>query len=645
MDGQRAICTFVVFFSTVLFADQAPQPAGVPALKENSTSTVKTARGLNVVWTRVQYNKELRNPAIPAQYQNSVEPERLSIGFKVKMADARLLLGIDTDPTIEKITDSQGAVIDINQRPPQTERSYHNFILVPLLKTINKNQSRREKIPTEQSLMKLELDGALRERLGNKIGLLKGYHRALLAESLIYIYLPFKPYDKWERLTEDVEVRIAQAHNVQDVFYYNIEQRPENVISAKRITVGEPLPSRLVVGRQYIVRNNSVIGTGGSMGIGGEGHGLGSAEEIRFVIAVNPAHVIIPFELRDIPLTMPTEATPPRVRDPNLLKRSMRRKFVPSRIRTARRYEADKKRSRADQVPVAKEGKFFDVDWYSIGYDLCICSPEAVRLKNSLNLSIDCRARILDPEPILGTCDVPVIERITDGSGRDVNILLDDPRPDYMVYRTPRYGHGPYSNKPSPLTVLEGKARLAMNLPLEKRHFPTRGVMPVMMTIRLDHRHIGQSQKEIGCIEGYFHALTTESYKHIKVPFKASPRWVRLTSDLAIRVEKTWYDGFRHRYIIKEHTKAKIEPGRLNVYCPLPDGLVVERDFTGPDVPPRRDDSRRSGRRLPAIADGYGIVGRAVEGVQCEIDTVDYRIAVNPKHYKIPIKLEHIPLP
>ncbi len=167
---------------------------------------------------------------------------------------------------------------------------------------------------------------------------------------------------------------------------------------------------------------------------------------------------------------------------------------------------------------------------------------------------------------------------------------------------------------------------------------------PVLITISLDPRLIEQSQKEIGCIEGYFHALIFDSYKHVKVPFKASPRWVRLTSDLSIQVAKAWHDGFKYRYLINERSKAQIEPGRLHVYCPLPDGILVERRFTGPDVPSKLEDFPRPEQRLPARAGGCGLVGYNTWGDACKIDTIDYRIAENPNHYKIPIKIEHIPL-
>jgi hypothetical protein len=648
MKKRKMVFISILCLSTVVFAAQTRRPASMTALKENPPASVKIARGLNVCWSRVEYHKRLDNPAIPPQYRNSLEPERFSISFVIKMANPRLLLGIGLDSTIEKIKDSRGAVIDINQKPPQPNRSYHYVTLMRWLTTINLNHPERTRTLAEQYAPRMELDVSLRERLGDKIGLLKGYYEGLMAESFEYIDVPFRPNKSWVRLTEEIEIRVVEARNVPDMYYYNIEQRPEDAISVKRVIVGEQLPRRLVVGRQMIGRNDSMFSAGGSgPGIGGKGEGIGCAETIRYIIAVNPAHVIIPVELQDIPLSAPAHSTPPRYRDPNRLKHLMSRRSVPSQIRMARRYVADKARSRTKQVPVAEEGRFFDVDWYSIGYKLGIYNPEVIKLKNCLNLWISCKARILEPELVLGTCDEPVIERITDGSGRDVNILLGGARPDHMVYERP--GHRPSRTltQPSALTKLEGKARSAMQLPLQRRHFPTRKMemKPVLITISLDPRLIEQRQEEIGCIEGYFHALIFDSYKHVKVPFKAGPRWVRLTSDLSIRVAKAWHDGFKYRYLINERSKAQIEPGRLHVYRPLPDGILVERRFTGPDVPQEFAAILPPERRLPALAGGCGSVGYNTWSVPCKIDTIDYRIAVKPKHYKIPIKIEHIPLP
>lgn len=634
----------------VMSQTQSSDRTAIRTDPEASRIGTKVADDLTVRWSSVTYRKMLHNPAVQPEYRNSRGPESLSVSCEIKMADPRLLLGIAPEPTIEKITDGQGNDVEIHQETPRSKRQYQQGVFfIRWLSEINLSHPERTRIPSERYPPKVELNAGLREQVGGEIGLLRGHYEALMAESIEYIDLPFRPDDNWIRLTEDVEIRVVQARNVPDVYHYEIEQRPTIVLAANRVHLGEPLPHRLVVGRQMIGRNDSMIAAGGSGPgiIGGRGNGIGRAEGIRYVIAVNPTPVKIPFELRDIPVSAPAHTIPPHTLSSRRLKPRLGGKFVTNSTRTAMRYEADKIRSKVKPVPVAKEGQFFDVDWHSVGYTLNIYNPVVTRMKNSLELSVRCNARILDPDLILGTCNEPIIERIIDGSGRDVDVSLAKPRSDHMCYKTPGYRISPTLTPPSALVQLEGKARSALQLPLRDRHRSTRKMElePVRLTIRLDHRLIGQNQKEIGCIEGYFHALTAKSYKHIEVPFKPGNKWVRLTSDLEIQVAKAWYDGFKYRYLINERSKAQIEPGRLHVYCPLPDGILVEQRFTGPDVPPKRERAARGTRSLPARAGGNGLFRHTGNGVDCQIDTIDYRIAVGPTHYRIPIKLEHIPLP
>ena len=655
---RRIIFVSVVYSSVAVFSIQAlsqTQSSNFRAElgnRENSPVSVKITEDLTISWSAVTYRKTLHNPAFLPGYRNTTESEELSISCEIDMSDPRLLLGIAYDPIIEEITDSQGNDMQINQQPqPNSKRKYMQDVFFDKwLRGINLGRSKKEMIPDKRLPPRLELPGGLREQIEGQIGLLRGRYEALMAESIQYINIPFRSDDKWIRLTDDVEIKIVKARNVNNMYYYEILQRPESVLTAEMVHVGEPLPSKLVVGRQTIMHNSwrvSAEGRSGPSVISGKGNGIGRAEGIRYVIAVNTDHATIPFELQEIPVSAHEKTIPPRTLNPKRLQPRFGGKFVPKSAKTAMRYEADKIRSLTKPVPIAKEDRFFDVDWRTIGYTLNLYNPAVRKLKNSLNMSIRCDAKILNPELVLGTCNEPIIERITDGSGQDVDIVLADPRPDYMLYETKEYRPGSVMAWPSYLMQLEGKARSALKLPLLSRHRPKRQTLlePVTITIRLDPRLIRQRQKEIGSLEGYFHALTVDSHKHIKVPFKPDRRWIRLTSDLEIQVARAWNDGSKYRFDIKEHSKAKINPGRLHVYCPLPDGILVERRFTGPDIPPKRKGIPTRGKSLPVSAGGNGSFGYTVEDVECRVDTIDYRIAVGPTHYKIPFLLEHIPLP
>lgn len=657
MAKRKIIIVFFVYLSTAVFTAQTQSLANRSNRTGNTTAVgafqdgTKTVSDVTVHWNALTYRKMLYNPSVRPQYRDSRGTESLSLSCEILMADPRLLLGIIPDPVIEKIEDSRGNEVEFSQKPPASGRRYvQDVFFIRWMREINLNHPERTRMPAEHNPPNMELGAGLRERLGGKIGLLKGYYEALMAESIEYIDLPFRPDENWVRLTEDVEIRVAQARNVPDVYHYDIEQRPAIAPAANRISTADPLPGRLVVGRQMIGRNDSMIsaGSGGGPGsIGGKGDGIGRAEGIRYVIAVNPAPVRIPFELRQIPVSVPAGTAPPRIPNPDRLKPKLGGRFIPHQARIAAKYEADKMRSRNEPIPLAEEGRLFEVNWHSVSYTLNIYNPAVSRMKNSSRLLVRCDAKILDPERVIGTCDEPVIELIRDGGGRNIDMSLAQPRPDRMCYKSPGYRLNPALIPPSPLVQLEGKMRSALGMPLQRRHLPSHKseLEPVNLSIRIDPGILGQNQKELGCIKGFFHILTAESYKHTKVPFKPSREWIRLTSDLEIQVARAWHDGFKYRFEINERSKAKIEPGRLNVYCPLPDGILLERRLTGPDMPPKRDDIPRPERSLPVQAGGNGLFGHSVKGVECKVDTIDYLIATGPAHYRIPFEFEHIPLP
>jgi len=656
MAKRKITIVFVVYLSATVLTAQTQSLANSSNRTDNTTdgasqAGIKMVSDVNVRWNALTYRKMLFNPTVQPEYRDSRGTESLSLSCEILMADPRLLLGVIPDPVIEKIEDSRGNEVEFSQKPPASRRWYvQDVFFIRWLREINLNHPERTRMPAEHNPPNMELGAGLRERLGGKIGLLKGYYEALMAESIEYIDLPFRPDDKWVRLTEDVEIRVAQARNVPEAYHYDIEQRPAIAPAANRMSTADPLPGRLVVGRQIIGRNYSMIsaGSGGGPGsIGGKGDGIGRAEGIRYVIAINPAPVRIPFELRQIPVSVPAGTTPPRIPNPDRLKPKLGGRFIPSQARIAAKYEADKMRSRNKPIPMAEQGRLFDVNWHSVSYTLNIYNPAVSSMKNSSRLLVRCDAKILDPEHVIGICDEPVIELIRDGGGRNIDISLARPRPDRMCYKSPGYRLSPALTGPSPLVKLEGKVRSALNIPLKRRHLPSRKseLKPINLSIPIDPGILEHNQNELGCIKGFFHILTAESYKHTKVPFKPSREWIRLTSDLEIQVARAWHDGFKYRFEINDRSKAKIEPGRLNVYCPLPDGIILERRLTGPDMPPRRQDIPRAERSLPVLAGGKGMFGYSVEGVECKVDTIDYLIATGPAHYRIPFEFEHIPLP
>ncbi len=651
MAKRRIIFVSVVCLSIAAFSVQTlSQTANVNRTAntsniEGSRFNKKVAESINVRWRSIEYEKTLYNPALTSNKQGQPKAEDLSLSFDVGTLYSGLILSTCPDAVIEQITDSWGNNIESG---PFSSGSSLMYVHIPRFDG-GFMPSEGPGGP-ELATLRVRLDAGLRERISGEIGL-KGYFYALTADSLEYVELPFKPSDKWVRLTPDVEIRVRKTRNEASRYLFDIEQRPEKVTDLSRVQIGDYLPSRLIVDRQFIAKT-SATGAGGGYStgrIGGEGAGIGRAEKIRYIIAVNPAHQKIPFEIERIPLSALNEPVPSQISNSNRLKPAL----VGRQMQTIARRST---RSRAQRMPEQVKPQFnkevadcFEVNWSSIIYRKILYNPvgsgKSRSQRVSEKLSVRCEARILDPKLIIGTCEIPVIERITDDKGRNTDISKTQPRSNRMYYSTLHYT--PSHIQPSSLFFWEGRARLALGLPLRARNLPKRDsvLQPVRMLIQLDPGLLRQDKGEIRSIKGCFHALTAESSKHVEVPFKPSNRWVRLTSDLEIQVARAWHDGFKYRYKINERSKAQINPGLLNVYCPLPDGILVERRLTGPDMPAKREDRAIGPHSLPEQAGGNGFFSRTIDGNDCTIDTIDYRIAVGPAHYRIPIELEHIPLP
>jgi hypothetical protein len=207
-----------------------------------------------------------------------------------------------------------------------------------------------------------------------------------------------------------------------------------------------------------------------------------------------------------------------------------------------------------------------------------------------------------------------------------------------MDYSPLRYR--PEFEEPSPLFQLEGKARTALGLSLQERHRPALGakLQPVRMKIQLDPGLMKGDQKEIGRINGYFMALTAKSLKHVEIPFRPNTEWVPLTSDVEIQVYKAEHKDSTAHFDIRQHGQSGSHAMRLQAGDPLSSGIVVDRQFIGDKPMPIDRMSLYRSSHLPAMVGGQGTVGYQTEAI-------DYLIAVDPAHRKIPFELKHIPLP
>lgn len=608
----------------------------------------QVADRLNVRWCSIAYKKTLYNPAIPPENRGQKTRESLLLLCEIEIPEPGLVLSASPKAIVEKITDSQGRDVDVGMEPSRSTPMYMENPLSAMrrtfLGTVRLPAGQRTK--PEQNPLQVELDAGLRKRVRGEIGRLKGHFHALIAESLEFVEVPFKPNDNWVRLTPDVEIRVREARNEASMYQFNIEQRPENVHHLGGVRVGDYLPGRLVVARQCVVQRGAAgAGGGGGEGrIGGSGSGTGRAERIRYTIAVNPAHHTIPFELEHIPLSVFAGSTPSQARSSNRGARLPVIQHLQNMARKEKKNEAQKMREQPKLKFNTKGAELFNVRWRSITYSKTLYNPAASAKgrdqRVSESLTVSCEAEILDPKLVVGTCDKPIIEQVTDSMGRDTDISRAQPRSDRMYYTTPRYRPSRTLTPPLPLAQLEGKARSALKLPLRaRRPLQLRAeLQPVRMGIKLEPGLLGQGQQKIGRVKGYFHALIAKSFEHVEVPFEANDKWVRLTSDVEIQVHKAWHTGTAARYDIKQRRRAGTRARRLHVEDRLPGGIVVVREFIGAGGQP--DTPVRGGRSLPGPIGGSGSHDKGHR-----IEKIDYLIAVGPSHHRIPFEFEHIPLP
>jgi len=631
-----AVCLSMAVFTvrTLSQTDSPNQPARLP-YAEDLQSGSKVADSLNVRWRSIEYRKTLYNPAFTSNTQGQPKADSLSISCEVDMPEPELVLGTCNDSVIGQITDSQGRDVEIGNVPSQSIFVYRErprFRVSRMYVGLDRGPG--------ATRLRVGLDGGLCKRVSGDIGL-KAHFYALIAESLEYVDLPFEPNDNWVSITPDVEIRVREARNEATRYRFEIEQRPDNVRQAFGMRVGDPLPSRFVVDRQ-IIRQTSATGAGGwgsSGSIGGSGSGSGRAEKIRYTIAVNPTHQKIPFELKNIPLAILSAQTPSQASDSNRTVPAPVKQSIKNVMRRDTRNKAQGISDQAEPQFDKKIAGLFETHWNSITYTKTLNNPEGSASGRdqsvSESLSVYCNSEILDPKLIIGTCNKPVIEQVTDSQGRDTNIGMSQPGWN-MSYSTLRYGMK--FVQPSLLARWEGKARTALRLPLRARHRPVRmnELQPVGIGIELDPGLLGRG--EIGSIKGYFHVLKAESIRHVKVPFKSNDKWIRLTPDVEIQVKEVSQKGLSARYDINQRGQAGRRTFRLLVGDRLPGEIVVGRQFIEANGQPTRLGGM-GGRPLSGrVSGGGGIGGRL-------IDKIDFQIAVDPNHYKIPFEIEHIPLP
>jgi hypothetical protein len=301
-------------------------------------------------------------------------------------------------------------------------------------------------------------------------------------------------------------------------------------------------------------------------------------------------------------------------------------------------------KAESESIPGTKVADKFKVSWSLITYDKRVSLRNAAASRNreqqvSETLSLSYEVESLDPNLVLGICVEPIIEEVTDGEGTNIELILVSSKSSNMNYEALNYRRR--FVRPRKPAWWKTAIRSVLRLPPKAK---TQGrwvneLEPNRMQIGLD---VGLSKRgggDIGRVKGHFYALVAESLEYVELPFKKSDDWVRLTPNMEIRLQDAQCTEGKFRFSTNRRPAGGASMRTLSVHDYLPSRIVAERILIGKDGKPI---SHQFGiQRLPA----HLLEGTNGSGSDCLIKSIRFVIAVNPKHYKIPFVLEHIPLP
>ncbi|MHC4118825.1 MAG: hypothetical protein ACYSWO_15095 [Planctomycetota bacterium] len=317
----------------IVFTEVIVLFVGLSPARSEAKTEKKIEDSFKISWTSIDYTKKvsLRNTD-PAEGQPQDVSESVSLSCEVEILDPNLVLGIARAPVIERVIRDNGESIELAPQSPNPfqmryEAPRYDRRFVPpqrqpgwkaavrsALRLASKESSRPRWVEQiRPSRMQIDLDVDLSKRAEGKIGRVRGHFYALVAESYENVDVPFKPSDKWVRLTRDMEIQLKEARCTETGFHFNIKARPEGGNSMQPLSVEDYLPNRIVVARQFIAEDGKptehfrgvrrlpahIIGGGAASGSETQ------IKSVRFVIAVNPTHQEIPFAFENIPLPKP----------------------------------------------------------------------------------------------------------------------------------------------------------------------------------------------------------------------------------------------------------------------------------------------------------------------------------------------------
>jgi hypothetical protein len=310
-----------------------------------------------IKWRRTEYDNSVKryNPNVSSNQQPSRANQNLRLSCEITIKDPNLVLGISRQGNLTEMIDSEGQNIEIGQEIPRLSRSptpgmrnmpkpgsfsiryeglrYRQRMTqppkIPRWQTflykylkyvgIKPKPFKRELVNELQpARVRFDLDLGSLECSSGEFRSLNGYYYVLMAESVENIEVPFEPNDQWVNLTDELAIQVREAkwtiYGTRIRYNFDIEENRLGGGRFNRLSFGDYLPEKIVMGRQLIGEDGKPLRQPMGFGslrahVGGSGSGSHSSrsgaspiKKIQFVIAVNPKHYKIPFELKNVPL-------------------------------------------------------------------------------------------------------------------------------------------------------------------------------------------------------------------------------------------------------------------------------------------------------------------------------------------------------
>jgi len=296
----------------------------------------------------------------------------------------------------------------------------------------------------------------------------------------------------------------------------------------------------------------------------------------------------------------------------------------------------------AKPEPTARLVDHFTLRWSSVQYNksVAVYHPEVspTREQTFERLSLTCEIKIGDPNLILGTSAHGVITQLIDSRGLKLEMARTSGRA-RQRYEGLRYRRR--FTQPPTMPRWKELLRSTLRLPTNTNFTPqlVDELQPSRLELQLDTTMLEQGTTEIRRLDGYFYALVAESFVNVDVRFEPNNTWVTLTPEIEIRVREAYCDGGNYRLHTEVSPGGRASMRPLESGAALPQRLVVDRQFLGPDGKPVQRSLPF--RHLPIHLGGQ----ESGSGPNLSITTIRYVIAVHPGDQKIPFVLEHIPLP